>query len=461
MRLLFASSEVFPFSKSGGLAEVATALPRALVELGHEVVVVTPWYRTLAAEPARVGGAEVAFGGGFERVSVGSLECAGVRFAFVGHDLFHRDQLYGYSDDVRRFCLFTRSIPQVGAHLGFLPEVVHANDWHTAYLPLLFEQGRQLPEGWTGLPSLLTIHNIQYQGVSEPEETLHWLCLPATLKEGSIGHFGAANALQAGLSLAGQVTTVSPSYAQEIATPEYGYGLDETVRTVAPKLSGLLNGLDTDLWDPASDPHLPRPYRAGDLGGKVEAKGLLGAELGLGEERPLLGLVSRLADQKGIDLLLEGAHALFEQGWSIVLLGSGDAGLEASAQELAAANPGTMAVRLGFNEGLAHRIYAGCDALAIPSRFEPCGLAQMIAMRYGTLPIARATGGLRDTIEQGRTGFLFEQATPEAFVEAAAEARSCYGTERWTVMVGEAMQEDFSWTGTARRYNELYGRLRR
>ena len=317
MRLLFASSEVFPFSKSGGLADVATALPRALAELGHEVAVVTPWYRTLAVDPARVGGTEVPFGGGFDRVSVGTLECAGVRFAFVGHDAFQRDRLYGYSDDVRRFCLFTRSIPPVGAHLGFLPEVVHANDWHTAYLPLLFEQGRQLPEGWTGLPSLLTIHNIQYQGISELEETLHWLCLPATLKEGGIDHFGAANALQAGLSLAGQVTTVSPSYAQEIATPEYGHGLEGTVRTVAPKLSGLLNGLDTDLWDPASDPHLPRPYRAGDLGGKAEAKGVLSAELGLGEERPLLGLVSRLADQKGIDLLLEGGPALFESGWSI------------------------------------------------------------------------------------------------------------------------------------------------
>ena len=461
MRVLFASSEVFPFSKSGGLADVSGALPRALAGLGHDVLVVSPWYSTLAADPAPlwIGDVEVPFDGGNEPAGVGTLERDDVRYAFVGHGDFQRARLYGFRDDVRRFSLFTRSVPQVAHRLGFTPDVVHVNDWHTAYLPMVLAHGWHLPEGWPEMPSVLTVHNVQYQGTSELEETLYWLRLPTSLAESHMNHFGSANALQAGLGFAWQVTTVSPTYAQEIGTPEYGFGLDGTFRSIAPKLSGLLNGLDTDTWDPECDSHIPKRYGPGNLGGKGTAKTALCEELELDPDRPLLGLVSRFADQKGIDLLLDAAEGLLAQGWSLALLGSGDPTLEAHASHLASLHAGVVATRVGFSEPLAHRIYAGADALAIPSRFEPCGLSQMIAMRYGTLPIARSTGGLRDTIEHGRTGFLFEHANAEGLLWAASAARARFGSRHWSEMVRQAMLEDFSWERSARDYQELYRRM--
>ena len=459
MNVLFASAEVAPFSKTGGLGDVAGALPAALAAQGLGVLVVTPWYGRLGGgvAPYWIGDVEVPFAGGFETVGVGTLERAGVTYAFVGNERFSRPELYGYADDVQRFALFSRSVPQVAARLGFRPDVVHANDWHTGYLPMLMTHGWHLPAGFPGLPTVYTVHNAQYQGTADLEETLWWLRLPAELRYSYLHHFGAANAMQAGLGFATMITTVSPTYATELTQSEYGFGLDGTFRSLSGKLVGILNGIDTHEWDPGADHLLPRPYGPTRLEGKAAAKGALVERFGLEADRPVLGVVSRFAEQKGIDLLLAAGPRLVEAGWSLVMLGTGDPYTEAAAVKLAGDLPGRVAVHVGFDEGLAHLVYGGSDALAVPSRFEPCGLSQMIAMRYGTLPVVRATGGLRDTVEHGRTGFSFAHADPDSLVEAGAEALRTYrDAPAWRAMMTEAMEQDFSWSRSAARYAALY-----
>jgi len=258
------------------------------------------------------------------------------------------------------------------------------------------------------------------------------------------------------LDLATRVTTVSPTYAEEIQRPELGFGLDGTLRHVSWKLRGILNGIDETVWNPSTDPWLPAPFDAGDLSGKLAARTALLEELGLRDGGPVLAAVSRFAEQKGIDLLLDAADDLVGEGWRLALLGSGDAALEASAMALAARHPGQVAVRLGYDEPLAHRIYAGADAFAIPSRFEPCGLTQMIAMRYGTIPIARATGGLADTIRPGVTGFLFADAQPGALHAAAREAKASFDDDEVLGMRQAGMRASFDWSKSAEAYVQVY-----
>ena len=475
MRILFATSEVFPFSKTGGLADVAGALPPALAQLGHEVLVVTPWYATNQypapagpsdpsegrgpQAPLWIGDVDAPYAGGFEPVGIGTLERDGVRYAFVGHDDFRRERLYGYDDDVRRFARFARAIPQVAARVGFAPDVVHANDWHTGWLPMVLERGWHLPQGFPYLPAVFTVHNVQYQGTSALDDTLYWLRLAPELSESWLSHFGSANAMQAGLGFARRVTTVSPTYAEEIRRPSYGYGLDGTFRHIGRKLSGILNGLDTAVWNPRTDPDIAAPYDLDDPSDKAASKRALCARFGLDAERPLLAVVSRLAEQKGIDLFLDAAPGLVAQGWSLLVLGSGDDVLETRLLQFLEGSPSVAAGVVGYDEALAHLIYAGADALAIPSRFEPCGLSQMIAMRYGTIPIARATGGLQDTIEHGRTGFLFDDPDSRGILRGASEAVRCYGSGAWAAMMEGAMRQDFSWTASAKRYEDLYEEL--
>lgn len=458
MRILFPSAEVAPYSKTGGLGDVAGALPRALADLGHEVLVVTPWYGSLRAHPAPlwIGDVDAPFAGGFEPVGVGTLEANGVRYAFVGHEDYQRENLYGYPDDVRRFARFARAVPQVAERVGFQPDVVHVHDWHTAYLPMVLANGWHLPAGFPGLPSVFTVHNVQHQGVGDLEEALWWLRLPAALRNSYMNHFERANAMQAGVGFATRVTTVSPTYAEEIQRPEFGYGLDGTFRSLSGKLVGILNGIDTVEWDPAADPFLPQPYGPDDLTGKAAASQALRARLDLAVGYPILGVVSRFAEQKGIDLVLDATERLLAQGWSIALLGTGDRALEADARRLMARHRGRVSGFVGFDEGLAHQVYGGADALAVPSRFEPCGLSQMIAMRYGTIPIVRATGGLRDTVEHGRTGFSFDHATTEGLCWAAGEAMRAFGSPSWLAMQRDGMRHDWSWRGSAKRYERLY-----
>jgi starch synthase len=459
MNIVFASSEVYPFSKTGGLADVVGALPEALVKLGHQVTVISPWYQTLKAKepPLWIGDEWIPFDGAISICGVGTLDRNGVNYAFVSNDVFKRPALYGYNDDVKRFSLFTRAIPQVTARLGIKADIFHAHDWHTAYLPMLLEHGWHMPEGFARTPSVFTVHNIQYQGNSGLDETLYWLRLPSSLKESYMNYFGGANAMQAALGFAHRVTTVSPTYAEEIKTPEYGYGLDGTLRHISGKLVGILNGIDTDIWNPATDKYLPKQYDEKTLHDKHLNKQELCSRFNLDVNKPILGVVSRLADQKGIDFLAAAIPGLLWQDWNVMVLGAGDAYLEDSIRYYTNTNPGRVANYIGYDEGFAHLIYAGADALAIPSRFEPCGLTQMIAMRYGTLPVARNTGGLHDSIIHDQTGFLFDSASPEGLLWATGVARGVYAQDwLWKERQGLAMQQNFSWEVSAKKYAEMY-----
>lgn len=458
MQILHATAEAVPFAKTGGLADVLGALPAAQAALGDEVLVVHPWYPRLAAEPAPlwIGDVEVPFDGGLTPVGVGALERGGVRFAFVGHPLLQREALYGYPDDARRFALFARAVPAVAARVGFAPDVVHLHDWHAALSAAVIRHGALLPPGFARAPTVLTIHNAQYQGWADAADVVAWGRLPGELA-GRLALHGRGNLLHAGLLAADRVTTVSPTYARELRSPAVGYGLERAFAALGGRLQGILNGLDYDAYDPAADAALAAPYDAADRAGKRVCRRALEAELGLSPGRPLLGVVSRLADQKGIDLLWGALTELLGQGWNLALLGSGDPRLEEAAHAAFRDHRGRVAGRVGYDEGLARRIYAGADALVVPSRFEPCGLAQLIAMRYGTLPVARATGGLIDTIDDGRTGFLFGQASAESLAGALQRARRAYATSsRWRRMQAAAMAARFDWARAAHAYRDLY-----
>lgn len=466
MQLLHATAEAAPFAKTGGLADVLGALPAAQAAAGHAVLVVHPWYATLRADPPPywIGDVAVPFDGGEVAVGVGTLDVpagAGVvRFAFVGHDDFRRDALYGYPDDPRRFALFARAVPEVAARLGFSPDVVHVHDWHAALVPALVRHAAGLPSVFGRPATVVTVHNAQYQGHADAADVVRWGRLPGELAD-ALALRGRGNLLHAGLVAADRATTVSPTYARELLDPAVGYGLEATFAALGDRLSGILNGLDDEAFDPARDPALAAPFDAADAAGKVRCTRALEVEFGLEPGRPLLGVVSRFADQKGIDLLFGALPELLAQGWNLVVLGAGAPDLEAAAARAFARHPGRVAGRVGYDDGLARRIYGGADALAIPSRFEPCGLAQMIAMRYATVPIARATGGLADTIEDGRTGFLFGPATVAGLVEATGRARRAHADPgAWAALRSAAARERFGWARAVAAYDALYRTLR-
>jgi starch synthase len=466
VQLLHATAEAAPFAKTGGLADVLGALPAAQAGAGHSVLVVHPWYATLRVDPAPfwIGDVAVPFDGGETAVGVGTLDVAAgdafVRFAFVGHDDFRRDALYGYPDDARRFALFARAVPEVAARLGFAPDVVHAHDWHAALVPALVRHAAHLPAVFGRPSTVLTVHNAQYQGHADAADVVRWARLPGEQAD-ALALRGRGNLLHAGLVSADRATTVSPSYARELLDPAVGYGLEGTFAALGRRLSGVLNGLDDAAFDPAHDPELAAPFGADDLAGKARCTRALEAEFGLQPERPLVGVVSRFADQKGIDLLFAALPALLAQGWNLVFLGAGAPDLEATAAAALVAHPGRVGGRIGYDEGLARRIYGGADALAVPSRFEPCGLAQLIAMRYATVPVARRTGGLADTIDDGRTGFLFEPPTVAGLVGALDRARRAHADRRaWHALRTAAARERVGWTRAVASYDALYRALR-
>lgn len=439
MKVAFVASEAFPLAKVGGLADVLGSLPVALQKLGLQATVYLPWYHTIWAPV--VGQVSFRFENQTEVASLGLSEHNGVRYVLVGLGDFHRENPYGYNDDFRRFLRFSLAVAEL---LGEA-DIVHAHDWQSGLLPLL---GRL---GWFRAKTVFTIHNLAYQGAWGATDFFAWSGLPGQHYYGSgLEHRGLVNLMKAGISNAHAVTTVSPSYAQEIMTPAFGEGLEGVLQAQAYKLRGILNGLDTDYWNPASDPYIAQNFNLDQPEGKQACKEALLQEFGL-PNRPTVGVVSRFAQQKGIDLVLEVVPGLVQQA-NLVVLGSGEKNLENGFWQAQRRFP-QIAYWRGYNEALAHRIYAGCDAFLMPSRFEPCGLAQMISMRYGTLPIARAVGGLRDTIKHGDTGFLFENADGGGLA---------YGLQSWlghpnpASLRQRAMQQDFSWDVPAQQYLSLY-----
>lgn len=445
MRIVMIGSEAWPFAKAGGLGDVLGSLPAALARNGLEVTVVIPWYTGIDAEPA--GQVTFSFEGRADTASFGRVWLDGVEFLFVALDDFKRDQLYGYDDDVRRFVRFASAAWSLAAARA--PDVLHLHDWQAALVASLRESSG------VRMPTVTTVHNLGYQGRLTPAELYRWTDVsPELFHMAGLEYYGDANLLKGAIVYSDVVTTVSPRYAEEIQTEAFGCGLDPVLRHHAGKLRGILNGIDTRKWNPASDRQIAGRYSATDPSGKVLCVRALQKELEL--DGPILGVVSRLVDQKGIDLVADAAAALVKAGWALAIVGSGDSGLEKRLSALAQAHPGFVAFRPGYDEMLAHRIYAGARGFLIPSRYEPCGLTQMIAMRYGAIPVARAVGGLADTITDGKTGFLFEEASSAALIEAVAMLSSADLSR----MVRRSMSADFSWDRAAAEYFELYRELR-
>ena len=473
MRILMVASEAAPFAKTGGLADVVAALPRALARLGHAVDVVIPRYRGITAgEPlARV---RVPLGAQVVDATVHAAADPGVRTLFVGHaGYFDRDSLYGavghdFPDNPERFAFLSRAALEWAASSGERYDAIHAHDWQTGLVPVYLRQ-HSAPT-LRDVPSVFTIHNLAYQGLCDAS-WLPRLGLGSELMSvNALEYWNRVSFLKGGVGFSHAVTTVSPRYAREIQSPEYGCGFDGLLRSRSADLVGILNGIDYDQWDPARDPYLPEPFDASRLDGKVAAKRMVLELSGWpvddeGLRRPLVAMISRLVDQKGFDLLAELGDALPRLNASFVLLGTGEHRYEDFWRALAAGYPERIAAHIGFDESLAHRIEAGADLFLMPSRFEPCGLNQMYSLRYGTVPVVRATGGLFDTVRnwdpatRSGTGFTFEEYSSQALLSTLRSALAAYDDRAaWRRMQAAGMQEDFSWETSAQEYVNVYER---
>ena len=469
--VLMIGSEALPFSKTGGLADVLGALPSALARLGWTVTVVVPRYRGVTGGRL-VDRFTMAVGG--VPCQVGCYEAAlddGARAILVDvPELFDRDGLYvtpeghDFPDNPRRFAVLVRAALDFAVRERARPTVVHAHDWQAGlapvYLRTLFARDPVLGN----LPSVLTIHNLAYQGNFEPDWAQR-LDLPAeVLHMQRMEFWGRMSFLKGGITDADIVTTVSPTYAREIQTPEFGCGLEGVLRHRAGDVVGILNGIDAARWDPATDPALAVPFSAASLSGKRANKAAVLGEYGLPADaaaldRPLVGMISRMVDQKGLDLIAAVEDRLLALDAAFVVLGTGDARYQDFWRRLAARAPNRVAVRVGFDEALAHRIEAGADLFMMPSRFEPCGLNQMYSLRYGTVPVVRAVGGLADTVREGVNGFVFHDYSPAAFIETLERALSAHrDPRRWRTIQAAGMAADHSWDHSAREYVKIYER---
>jgi len=462
------ASEAAPFAKTGGLADVLGALPPALAKLGEEVVVVMPRYASMKIEGATRIWDEMPLDVGPQSfiAAIDQVQHEGVRYRFVDCPaLYSRDGVYGeggvdYADNHIRFAALNLAALEIGRSI-FRPDILHAHDWPAGLLAPYLRENFGSEAAFVKAKSVFTIHNLGYQG-NFPATALEDLGLhPALFTPSGLEFWGSVNFMKAGIVWSDAITTVSPTYAKEIQTPAYGHGLDGVLRGRAGTITGILNGVDYAEWSPETDPHVRCHYSARNLAGKRLAKRALLKEAGLpiSEDRPLIGVVSRLAGQKGFDLVAEIADELGEMELAMVVLGSGEARFEEMFLALAEAHPEKFAVRIGYDEGLAHRIEAGADMFLMPSQYEPCGLSQMYSLRYGTVPIVRATGGLEDSVDQ-LTGFKFAEYTPEALLEALREALAAWADRKqWRERMRRGMAKDFSWDVAAAEYQKLYRSL--
>lgn len=472
MKILFVASEGLPFSKTGGLADVVEALPKTLVAMGHEVAVVLPRYRGTKTSTVIIPSLTVPMGHGlrFSAIADGTI-VAGVRYYFVDDpEYFDRTQLYGekgkdYPDNAERFAEFCRSAIEIAKHV-WRPDVIHCHDWQSALVAVLLRTQYDNDPLLRGIPVIFTIHNMGYLGLF-PRTTLGQIGLPDSLFHlKRLEFFGDISLLKGGLVFSDYLTTVSRKYAQEIQTPEYGCGLDGVVRDRAANLRGILNGVDYTQWSPETDTFIAAQYSARNLAPKRVCKKDLLEEFKLPDEnmsRALIGIVSRFADQKGFDLIAEKASAILKENVAMVALGNGEPKYEQMFRDLAAANPQRVAVKIVYDNAIAHKIEAGADIFLMPSRYEPCGLNQIYSLRYGTVPVVRATGGLDDTIEQFDvthgigTGFKFIPYTGEAMVACLHQAVDIYNHNKiWQRIQLNGMAKDFSWKASAGEYVKLY-----
>ncbi len=456
MNIVFCASEVVPFAKTGGLADVCGALPPALEKLGHDVVIITPRYKT-----SKVAGPSPI-------VRIGN----NIRVCFIEHPhYFGRDGLYGddhvgdYKDNLERFAFFCHAALNTLKEIKFKPDIVHCHDWHTALIPVLLNTKYQHDPFFKNTKSVLTIHNLAYQGVF-PKEQYGKLGV-----EGNLFHmqglefYDKINILKGGIIFSNAVTTVSPQYAKEIQTWELGCALDGVLRNRANAVYGILNGLDYEVWDPKDDPFVDFPFTSHTWQDKYLNKVALRSSLNLDmdDRAPVFGFVGRLCHQKGVDLIVEAADDIVRMGGQIVLTGVGEHKYHRMLEACAARHPGRIGLFLKFDENVAHKIYAASDFFLMPSVFEPCGLGQMIALRYGSIPIVHRTGGLADTIklydsiQQSGNGFVFTEHNKHGLVKAVAEAIKVYrDPKQRDFLIRHAFEYRFSWDKSAREYQKVY-----
>jgi starch synthase len=483
MRVLHASAELYPWVKSGGLGDVAAALPPALAALGVDTRLLVPGFSGFLdgfVEITDIARLATPYAPERVRVALARMPRTERLIYLVDHPAFYDRPGNPYADsdgadwpdNHRRFGLFSWVAAALarGADPGWRPDILHCHDWHAGLAPAYL--GASPPEN-RRVPTIFTIHNLAYRGLFAgalfPELGLP----PEFFALDGVEFFGGVSFLKAGLFYADRLTTVSPTYAREIQTPAYGWGLDGLLRSRAGELTGILNGVDRHLWEPRKDPNLPRPYGAEDAAaGKRAAKSALQRRLGLepDEDAPMFGAVSRLTPQKGLDLLLPILTELVAGGAQLVLLGSGDPDLERSFAAAALTHSGRIAVELGYDEALSHLIIGGADIMLVPSRFEPCGLTQLYALCYGTLPLVHRVGGLADTVVDATavsladgtaTGFIFEEESPRALLSAMERTSVLFRQHAiWQQMIKRAMTRDFSWEAAARQYQSLYRELR-
>jgi len=462
------SSECAPLAKTGGLADVLGALPPALKAAGENVAVVIPRYGSIDLKAARRVYDPLPVFLGPNRYDT-SIYLAPEAFPLYLVDcpaLFDRPGFYGeagldYPDNDIRFAVFARAALGVARFL-FQADILHCHDWQSGLVPAYLRSTFATDPTFGGVKTLFTIHNLGYQGLFPKTAMVDAALDPALFRPDGLEFFGRVSYIKGGIALADALSTVSPTYAQEIQTPEFGFGLDGALRARADVLTGILNGVDYTQWSPEVDPLLPCNYSVDDLGGKRACKQGLLEEFGLPMEAmdaPVIGIVSRFTRQKGTDILAEVAAQIVEEGAYIVALGTGDPEYEAFFLQMQADHPGKIAVRIGFDNGLAHRIEGGADLFLMPSRYEPCGLNQMYSLRYGTVPVVRATGGLNDTIDED-TGFKFVDYSGPALLEAVRAAVGAFRDPgSWQERMCRGMRKDFSWRASAGAYQSLYRRL--
>lgn len=475
MQIVFASAECAPFVKTGGLGDVAGSLPSALVRAGAEVIVMVPKYATIKdeykAQMEHFSDFYVSLGWRNEYCGLEKLEHDGVTYMFIDNErYFARDYPYGFFDDGERFAFFSKAITESLQHLpaGFECDILHCNDWQTALAPVFLREFYQGLPLYDRVKTVFSIHNVAFQGQFSDtvmEDILGVAHIPAAASQLRCDAC-SINYMLGALRYADAITTVSPTYANEIQTPEFGEGLDGVLRERSYALQGILNGIDVAGFDPATDKRIAANYTVEDRSGKAVCKAKLQEELGLEirDDRPLMVMVTRLTRQKGMDLVMYALDRILAGGVQVAVLGTGDRDYEDGLRYFQDKYPGTMAARIEFDPALSQRMYAAADMFLMPSKFEPCGLSQIIAMRYGTLPIARETGGLKDTVQPYNeftgegTGFSFSNFNGDEMGDAVFRAARLFWDNRdaWNQLVTQAMSQDFSWTRSADKYLDLY-----
>ena len=468
MNILYAASEAAPFAKSGGLADVAGALPKALVKDGVDCRVVIPLYEDLKFKDELQYITNFGVPVGWRSQYCGLFSCVkdGVTFYFLDNEYyFKRSGLYGFYDDGERFAFFSRAVLEMLFYLDWNPNIINCNDWQTALTPVYLNLYYRHLDKFNHIKTVFTIHNIAYQG-KYGLEILEDTC-GINARDAHIVEFdGCANFMKGAIESADKITTVSPTYAQEILDPWFSHGLDGLLRQKQYKLCGILNGIDTVVNDPATDPNIAANYDSTNFQeGKAACKKALQEKFNLNQDgSPIMAMVSRLVGHKGVDLVRDIAEGLIDQGIQLVVLGTGEYAYEAFFSDMAARHPGRVGTYIGFNAKLAQEIYAGADIFLMPSKSEPCGLAQMVACRYGTIPVVRETGGLRDSIHDSGdgygNGFTFANYNAHELYEACWRAKEGYWQhEGWQILVKRAMECDFSWDVSAKSYEGLYNEV--